>query len=55
MRRRPEPLADGLSAWMRGEESVEAEGASQVAAECLARALAYLVAQDEANRKDIKR
>ncbi len=54
MRRRPTPLADGLSDWMRGEDSVEAEAASLIVAEFLARGLAYLVAQADGG-KEVRR
>lgn len=53
MRRRPGPLADGLTEWIRGEDTVDAEAAAQVLAELAARGLAYLVALSE--QKEVKR
>jgi hypothetical protein len=55
MRRRPTPLADGLTSWLRGEDSLDAEAASTLVAEWLARSLAKLVAEAEAAAKDVRR
>jgi hypothetical protein len=51
MRLRPAPLADGITEWLRGDDTVDAEAASQILAELAVRGLLYLRALDEANRK----
>lgn len=45
-RSNPSAFADGLSAWMRGEDSPDAEAAARLAGEVLLRARAWLEAQE---------
>lgn len=51
---RPEVLADGMTAWLHGEETEEAEAASRVLAELASRGLLYLRAIEEAAKKDVR-
>jgi hypothetical protein len=54
MRRRPAALASGLTEWLRGEDTIEAEAASEMFGELVARAVDYLRAQADGG-KDVKR
>lgn len=50
MRLRPYMMAEGLTAWARGEDSVDGDAASELFSEFVLRALAYLRGLEEQAR-----
>jgi hypothetical protein len=55
MRLRPEPFADALTAWLRGEDTDESEGVAQLVSELAIRGLLYLRALDKAAQEQSRR